>query len=269
MSRFISSISLIFLLCLNLYSQEKVINDAFGPGESLKYKVTYHSFLGNFDAGKAEVSVNKSVLEGKPVFHIVGKGETNNFFDVFYKVRDQFESKVDTTTLLPYYYLRSTKEGDYNFNDAVVFDRSENVATSSRNSMEIPNDVHDIVSAVFYMRTLSVEDFGSDSLFHVNFYLDDSVYSSVILFEGKGIVETKWGWLRCLKVKPMLVEGEVFSEKYPMTVWVTDDQNHIPVLGESEIIVGKVRMELTDYDGLKTPFQKPLSKKELKTIRNM
>ncbi len=254
MNRFSISISLIFLLCLNIFSQDTIHNHAFGSGELLKYKVTYHSFLGDFDAGQVEVSVQNSILDGKQVFHIVGSGETNNFFDAFYKVRDQFESKIDTTTLLPYHYSRRTKEGDYSYEDDVIFDRLKNTATSSRTSMSIPDNVHDIISAVFFMRTLSIKDFGPDSLYHVNFYLDDSVYNSVIIYAGIGLVETKWGRLRCVKVKPMLIEGEIFSEKYPMTVWITDDENHIPVLGESKIVVGSVRMELTDYEGLKNSF---------------
>ena len=254
MNRFSISISLSFLLCLNIFSQDTIHNQAFGSGEILKYKVTYHSFLGDFDAGQVEVSVQNSILDGKQVFHIVGSGETNNFFDAFYKVRDQFESKIDTTTLLPYHYSRRTKEGDYSYEDDVIFDRLKKTATSSRTSRSIPDDVHDIISAVFFMRTLTIKDFGPDSLYQINFYLDDSVYNSVIIYDGIGSVETKWGRLRCVKVKPMLIEGEIFSEKYPMTVWITDDENHIPILGESKIVVGSVRMELTDFEGLKNPF---------------
>ena len=64
----------------------------------------------------------------------------------------------------------------------------------------------------------------------------------------------------------MVVTGEVFSRKYPMTVWVTDDANHIPVLAESEIIIGKVRLELTDYQNLRNPFIKPLNKNEIRKL---
>ena len=117
------------------------------------------------------------------------------------------------------------------------------------------------------MRTLSVEDFGPDSIYRLNFHLDDSVYQSVIKYEGKVVVETKWGWLPCLKIIPMLVLGEVFSDKYPMTVWITDDENHVPVLAESEIIVGSVRIELIDFDGLKNPFIEPLTREELRKLR--
>jgi hypothetical protein len=52
-----------------------------------------------------------------------------------------------------------------------------------------------------------------------------------------------------------------------MTVWITDDENHVPVLAESEIVVGSVRIELIDFDGLKNPFIESLSRKELKEFK--
>ena len=51
-----------------------------------------------------------------------------------------------------------------------------------------------------------------------------------------------------------MATGEVFAEKYPMFVWVSDDENHVPIMGESEVVVGSVKMELIHYSGLATPL---------------
>jgi hypothetical protein len=265
---FIRTLTLLFLtfmLTVGIRGQLISPGHAFQTGEWLKYTVSYHSFLGDFEAGTAEVKVKEGEFEKTPVFHVVGIGKTNGFFDMFYKVRDRFESKFDTSTLFPYYFFRKTREGDYSYDDEVTFDRKAGIARSTRKELAIPDDVHDIISAVFNMRTLTVEDFGTDSTIHVSFLLDDSVYSSVIRYEGKTAVKTRWGWLPCVRVKPMMVAGSVFTEKYPMTVWVTDDLNHIPVLAESRIIVGSVRMELVDFDRLLNPFIQPVSGKEAKS----
>jgi hypothetical protein len=251
-----------------LFTQNSTENNAFKAGELLEYDVSYSSALGDFTAGKARVKIKEwDDMEGNTGFHFVGTGETNNFFDVFYEVVDRFESKVDGKTLLPFHFIRNTHEGSYIYNDTVFFDRNLDSVFSMRKKKRVPADVHDIVSAVFYMRTLSIEDFGEDSVYQLNFYLDDSVYNSAIKFEGKGIIETKWGWLPCLKVWPMLAIGEVFTNKYPMSVWITDDENHIPIMAESEIIVGSVKMELNNFKGLKNPFIEPLTKKELKAYK--
>ena len=255
------------LLFLQNISGQAIKNKAFGPGETLTYEVSYYSALGDFNAGEAHLEVKQEEFNGRPVLQITGIGESNAFFDVFYKVRDRFETRIDTSTLLPYYFIRNTREGNYVFDDTVTFERDALKYASSRSTGTIPPDVFDIVSAVYFMRNLSIEDFGPDSAYYMNFYLDDSVYNSVIKFEGHGIVETKWGWIKCLKIKPMLILGEVFSDRFPMSVWVTDDVNHIPVLAESEIIVGSVRVELEDYSNLKHPFATPLTRKELKKYK--
>lgn len=256
------------LIVNGLFSQTSVRNNAFQVGEQLDYNVKYSSALGEFIAGKATVRIDECIGEdGSIGYHYVGTGETNNFFDIFYEVVDRFESKVDSNSLLPFNFIRNTSEGTYVHNDTVFFDRERNTAFTMRKELLIPTDVHDIVSAVFFMRTLSVEDFGADSIYQLNFYLDDSVYNSVIKFEGRGIIETDWGWLPCLVVRPKLAIGEVFTNNYPMLVWITDDENHIPVMAESEIVVGSVKMELSDYKGLKNPFIEPLTKKEKKAYK--
>lgn len=267
------SLPLIFILMLILSShfvfpQNTVENNTFQIGEKLVYSVGYSSLLGDFNAGTAIVEVKGSNCPGssgsKPCFHIVGTGESNKVFDLFYKVRDHFETYIDSQDLLPVQFIRHTREGDYKFDDEVFFDRKNLVAKSSREEKQIPFDVHDIISAVYFMRTLSLDDFGPDSSYFISFFLDDSVYHSEIKYVGKGFLETKWGWLPCLKVKPMMATGEVFSKKYPMTVWITDDENHIPLMAESEIIVGSVMMLLVDYGGLKNPFIKPVKRKYVK-----
>ena len=39
-----------------------------------------------------------------------------------------------------------------------------------------------------------------------------------------------------------------------MTLWVTDDKNHVPVLAKSAIIVGNLKAELMEYEGLASPL---------------
>jgi hypothetical protein len=58
----------------------------------------------------------------------------------------------------------------------------------------------------------------------------------------------------------MVATGEVFSNPYPMTLWVTDDKNKLPVLGKSAVIVGSVKMELIKYSGLKNPVEANVDK---------
>ena len=73
---------------------------------------------------------------------------------------------------------------------------------------------------------------------------------------------TELGTFRCLRFKPMVATGNVFSQPYPMDVWVTDDKNHLPVLAKSVVIVGSVKLELISYSGLANPLTSLVAKKK-------
>ncbi len=250
-----------------LFSQDTVANRAFKVGEYLKYRVYYSSTLINATAGEAILTVRnweeKKHGKKKAYYRITGQGRSKGMFNWFYKVRDRFESFVDTSTLLPYAFVRRTREGKYTQNDLVIFDRTDNEATvNSTEKFKVPSNVHDFVSAFYYMRTLNIDDFDTDSLFYINFFLDDSVYLSAVKYMGKANVVTQWGTILCLKIAPMMASGEIFADSYPMYIYVSDDNNHLPILAESKIIVGSVKMELIEYDGLVSPLKIRIKKGE-------
>lgn len=231
-------------------------NNAFQAGETLKYKVYYESLLtGKVNAGTAtlEVKDTKRRFYDREAYHIVGVGKSNPAFDMFFKVRDKFESYVDKQGIFPYLFIRKTREGGYVYDDEVYFDHENLTAKSTRKTKKTTSYIQDILSASYYARTLSADTLEEGDYISVDFFLDDSAYVSVIEFEGRQNVETELGVFRCLTFKPMVATGEVFSNPYPMTLWITDDENKMPVLGKSAVVVGSVKVELIKYSGLKNP----------------
>ena len=85
-------------------------------------------------------------------------------------------------------------------------------------------------------------------------FLDDEVYNLYIKYEGKETVKTKYGKFRAHKLKPLLLKGNVFKGGEQMTVWVTDDENRIPVRIESPISVGSIKVDLKKHENLKYPM---------------
>lgn len=251
--------TIIFLFVFGIFqislAQDSIENNAFKSGEELKFRVFYSSSLGNLTAGEAILKVEEwkesNSSNNKSFYHITGIGNSKGFFDWFYKVRDRFETHIDKETLLPYMFVRRTREGKYEYDDDVFFDRENLLAKSRREIKPIPKNVHDIISALYYLRALSLNDFEQDSTYRLSFYLDDSLYHTTIKYISKGRMKTSWGWIDCLKFSPKVATGEVFSDEYPMAVWVTDDDNHLPILAESKVIVGSIRMELIEFSGLK------------------
>ncbi|MCK5079735.1 MAG: DUF3108 domain-containing protein [Bacteroidales bacterium] len=234
----------------------------FQRGESGKYRVYYDSWLtSGISAGVGIISIKDDVRQfnGRNTFHLEVIGKSVGFFSWFFKVDDRFESFVDEETIVPYHFIRRTHEGSYKYEDEVDFDHVNHIAKSRRTEKPIPPDIKDIVSAFYYMRTIDFNGAEEGQEYMLDFYLDDSAYVSKIIYLGKEIVETRLGKFRCLKFKPMVAQGEIFQEPYPMILWVTDDRNKVPILGTSAVIVGSVKIELVKIEGLKYPMDAKLN----------
>ena len=230
----------------------------FQRGESGKYRVYYDSWLtSGISAGIGLISITdqERVFNGRKTFHFEVIGKSVGLFNWFFKVDDRFESYADEETIVPYHFIRRTQEGSFHYEDDVDFDQENHIATSRRKVKPVPPGVKDIVSAFYYMRTIDFTDAKAGDEFFLDFYLDDSAYVSKIIYEGKEIVETRLGKFRCHKFRPMVAQGEIFQEPYPMTLWVTDDRNKAPILGKSKVIVGSVKIELVKITGLKYPME--------------
>ena len=244
------------LLIVNAQSLLPVKNTAFIRGEKLKFRAYYDSFItGKVTAGVAtlEVKFEDKKIDGRSTYHIIGEGKSKGAFNFFFKVNDKFESFMDEEYLVPWSFIRNTSEGGYSVKDEVRFNQYSGNFSSHKANKNMKSGTLDILSAFYYCRALDFSSLKVGDRFPVNFLLDDSVYVSLIEFAGREEVITDLGKFRCLKFKPMVATGNVFSQPYPMDVWVSDDENRIPVLAKSAVIVGSVKLELTDYKGLANP----------------
>jgi hypothetical protein len=258
-------ISLLFTLLPALLAAQdtvKLVEEIpFQRGETGKYRVYYDSWLtSGITAGIGIISIKDDVKQfnGRNTFHFEVIGKSVGLFSWFFKVDDHFDSYADEESIIPYHFIRRTHEGSYKYEDEVDFHHEKGIAVSRRTEKPIPYGIKDIVSAFYYMRTLDFSDIKEGQEYKLDFYLDDSAYVSKIIYLGKEIVETKLGKFRCLKFKPMVAQGEIFQEPYPMVLWVTDDKNKAPVLGTSTVIVGSVKLELVKIEGLKYPMEAKL-----------
>ena len=237
-------------------SLRTIENTAFTFGEKLTFSVYYQSAItGKVTAGEAKLEVKKKAVtkNGRETFHIVGSGLSKGAFNFFFKVDDKFETYIDEEALIPWYFTRRTREGGYKKDDEVTFRQHHGLAISRNAVTKIPENTQDILSVFYFARTLDMSGVQPGESFPLSFFLDDSLYVSKIVFLGREQVKTAMGKFNCLKFKPMVIKGDVFSEPYPMELWVTDDLNRLPVLLKSAVIVGSVKMELISFEGLKNP----------------
>ncbi|HLO82497.1 MAG TPA: DUF3108 domain-containing protein [Chitinophagaceae bacterium] len=234
-------------------------NKVFLNGERITFKVFY-SVIGIFiEAGTAQFSLNKEVLDNKTYFHAVGDGFSNPRYDWIFKVRDRYESYLDTNTLRPYKFIRNVNEGGYKKFENVTFNDQTRTATSKNGTFEVPPCVQDVISAVYYARNIDYNKYKQNDKIPFSLFIDDKVNNLFIRYVGKEEIKTKYGKFRAIILKPLLIKGDVFEGGEKMTLWVSDDQNHIPLRIESPISVGSVKVDMMGFANLRYPMTSRIS----------
>jgi hypothetical protein len=242
----------IITCCLNTtFSQEltKTSETAFKPGEKLSYKMKY----GFFTAAEANIRVEDSEIKfsGQPAYHIIAEGKTAGAFNVFYKVSNRYESYVDHNTLQPYFYAENRRESSYKHTDKVTFDHEKKAITAAKGVFPFKGDVYDFVSAYYFARCIDVTKIKIGEKFDLQYFLEDGIHTLNITYMGKEKAECSMGTFNCLKFNPTIIPGRIFRKDSKLYLWITDDNNRIPVKAHVELVVGSLTMDLTGATGLK------------------
>lgn len=90
-------------------------------------------------------------------------------------------------------------------------------------------------------------------------FLDKEIFEMYIRYVGKETVKTKYGKFRAIKFKPLLLKGTIFEGGEKMTVWVSDDKNHVPLRIESPITVGSIKVDMISNRNLRHPLTSLIS----------
>lgn len=231
---------------------------AFDSGEWFKFRIHY----GLFTASYATLEIKKEQLNGKPVHHIIGTGKSSGFLSVFFKVEDYYETYIDIDKVRPYRFIRKINEGGHTKNIEINFDHNENKALvfnkkhKTKKSYPIQSDVQDMVSSFYYLRNnINTSSLKKGDEQYVNMFFDNESYRFKLKFLGREVIKTKMGKIACLKFRPYVQADRVFKEEESMTVWVSDDDNRMPVRIKADIVVGSIKADLDAFKGLKHPFK--------------
>lgn len=227
----------------------------FQAGEVLSYKLKY----GFITAAEATIKVMNSDLkfEDNETYRLVVDAKTSGTFDIFYKIRDHYDSYIDKTKLTPYFYQEDVKEASYTRKDKARFTQETKKVVSNKGTFTAPtNQTFDLVSAYYFARSLDISKLKIGEKFKLNYFLGDGIHQLEIKYVGKEVVKSKLGNIRCLKFSPSIEPGRIFRKDSALYLWITDDGNRVPVKAQVEIIVGAVTMEIKSADGLKYPLAK-------------
>lgn len=235
---------ILILLPLIAYSQTEKIN--VKDGESCSYNIHY----GFINGGNAEYSINKKNNE----ITVVVEGKSNIVIDVFFRIRDRYESIISTTTVLPKYFKRDIIEGSDEIHQEYFFNHKINLVTTKDQSYDCIKQSQDMLSSFIYGRSLSSKELKNKKPFYINMFLDEETYLMEVNYLSTEIINSKIGKIRCIKLQPKVQVGRVFSNEDDLTIWISDDKNHLLIKAEMGILVGSLVIDIQTSKNIKFPL---------------
>ncbi len=232
---------------------------AFKPGEWLKFRLHY----GFLNASYATLHVKSAKIDNIPVYHVVGRGQTTGFASVFFKVDDTYESYFGMEDGKPYKFVRKINEGGYTKDIEIDFNHEEEkaVLNDKKNKkiidFELQDSIQDLLSAFYYLRNNYIPEslIVGKAVTLKMLYDDDGIFDFKLKYLGKEVVKTKFGKVECYKFSPMVQSGRVFKEQESLALWVSADENRIPIRISANLAVGAIKADLEAYNGLKHQFK--------------
>ncbi|WP_373519726.1 DUF3108 domain-containing protein [Pricia sp.] len=231
----------------------------FQPGEWLKFRMHY----GLLNASYATLHVKSNTINGVPVYHVVGKGATTGFASMFFKVDDTYESYFGMEDMKPYKFVRKIDEGGYIKDYEIHFDHKKDTAVlkDKKNkktySFDLQDSIQDLLSAFYYLRNnYDPKDLIEGEAVKLKMLFDDDgIFDFKLKYLGTEVLRTKFGKVECYKFRPLVQSGRIFKEQESLALWVSTDDNRIPVRIQADLAVGSIKVDLEAYNGLKNQFK--------------
>ncbi len=217
----------------------------FGHGERLVYSIGWYNIVG----GTAELVVEEREHQGMPVYRIVSLAKSNAFVSMFFPVEDRIESLIDRETLGSLRLDVKQHQGKRRKARLTEFDQVNHTATVSKNgerkTYEIPPDVQDSLSCLYYFRTVPQFDVGDTVTIDV--HESSKNWRLAIVGLNRERVETAAGEFSTIRTRAKVEFEGVFLERGEVYVWFTDDERRLPVRMDSKIKIGEISAKLIEY----------------------
>lgn len=222
----------------------------FGPGEKLRYEVQWRLI----PAGEAELSLEADSRPGW--WKAVAKAHSLGYVSNLYKVEDEYAAVFRNPTFCSAGIRKVIHEGDRHREVEIQFDERRRLARlrdrdvsgntpSRQEQFSIPECVHDILSALYFVRSQRFEVGRS-----FEFPLSDGARTLSIRLEVQALeeVQTEIGKFEAFRVEPDVFSGQLFKQKGRMFVWFSNDERRLPVQLLAQIGIGRIVATLTSVE---------------------
>lgn len=248
------------LLSLALYAQgiPSCGELPFKGGEKINMVLMFKWGLVNTEVGL----VSTTLEQADAGYHASLQLRTAPFFDAFYKMREHFQSTFAEDGLRPLESSRDTYQNGYTANNRFVYDWNAGVihAQTAYNGKEPQTkDVslkgrlpYDVVTLIYHFRNLEWGSSKPGESSIVPCIVDDEVIDLRVTYLGPDRIKVrKLGRYNANRFSCTVVAGHLFEGDQEVQVWVSDDDNHLPLAIMLPLKMGTMWLWLKGWEGLK------------------
>lgn len=266
MKKITKKLSILLLLAIissSLSAQCKINNTYFQAGETLTYDL-YIKLAATIKGGYAKLTTQNATYGGKDAYKMTLISQSEGFARKMFALNDTLVCYT-TKDIVPLAYLKDAHEGgDYTKERlAYSYDNGKIKTRSTRHkngnfrfdeTIENTDCTYDLMSVLFYARTLDYNNMKDITQTKVRFITGKSNVHMRIVYNGKETVKANDGnKYRCHKLSLYIADEAFDNGKEAMKVYITDDENRMPVRLETKLKVGSTQVVLKNYKGNKHP----------------
>lgn len=219
----------------------------FVPGEVLHYEVRWAAI----PVAETTLRVDRDCPDGLDCWRFLMDIRTNDFADVFYKVRDHIASVTDAGLTRTVSFAKQQKEGSYERDYKVRYDYGEGRSyyrsvKGTEYVLPLADGTLDPLSIYYHFRASGPLAVGQVLTRQVNDGRNYALAEAKVV--GRATVTVPAGTFETFVIQPDMKNlGGVFkkSKDASMTIWVTADDRCLPVKVKSKVVVGWFTAELT------------------------
>ena len=250
------------LVSVALNGQEKgciptVPEPPFKAGEKISLGLFYKWGAVNTEVAQAAITLDSLQFNGQDAWHLNFNVKSAPFFDVFFKMREDFHSWMTMDSIRPLRFTRNTLEGkytatnDYNYDwEEMVIHADVNFYNRGMEHYEIPLHpcVYDLPALIFYLRTLDQSRMKPGDRYPLSFAIDEGVFDIMLTYHGvEPLKVRKKGYQNALLFSCSVVSGAMFEGNQELKFWLSDDGIYVPLAIMAPLRVGSVWAWLKDY----------------------
>lgn len=241
-------------------AQCQVENKSFQSGEFLEFDLHFKYGILYVKAGTSTLSVRNARYKDKEAYKLTLTANSTGAAKAIFYISDTLTSYT-TKEIVPLAYIKDAHEGDDYRTERATYDYSSgkvklrNINKRNNNlrydTTLVSNEcMYDMLSIVYYCRTLNYSKMKKGDVTTVSFFSGRKKVDMDIEYHGIESISANDGRkYNCIKLVLMMNERAFENKNEAMKVFITEDQNHIPIRIDSKLKTGSTRALLRSYKG--------------------